>query len=603
MKFTTVMLNPTVGDLAGNVQLHKTSIFDKNKTSDLIIFPEMSITGYPLEDLVLRESFLIAAENAANELIQWINTYYPNTGVIFGFPRKCPGGIHNSAVLVYQGTTQFVDKVALPNYGPFDEKRVFVPGGEPWPVLFKGYKLGLMICEDCWNPLVSKSLHENGAVMLISINGSPFEMKKQQVRYDLIKDRVNETGLPFLYMNMTGGQDELVFDGGTIYWDGTTLQTSERFKENTFTFEVVLKNNSSHYVNGQLLAWVRDDGSFSHWFNTDWAEGQTRPISIGIDNFPNYVEDLSAPYQAMVLGLRDYMRKQKRKDGTPVFTEVVLGYSGGVDSGLVAAIACDAIGPDNVHLVRLPSKYSSEHSLTDAAKGALRLGAAIRTIPIEPVVESLRVAYCTATPCTPKINNKVKKWTTGLQGVSDENIQARARGTLLMAISNNEGPLLLTTGNKSENSVGYGTLYGDQAGGFNPIKDLYKTTVWALCRWRNNLSKADIDSMGMLGNETEVVPEEIINKPPSAELAPNQFDSNSLPEYNILDDLLKCMIEKELGDIEIIKLGYDEITVKRVRALLDGAEFKRRQAAPGVKITRKLHGRERRYPIVNAWHE
>jgi len=299
-----------------------------------------------------------------------------------------------------------------------------------------------------------------------------------------------------------------------------------------------------------------------------------------------------------VLGLRDYMRKQG-------FKTAVLGTSGGVDSGIVAAIAADAIGPENVHLVRLPSKFSSEGSLTDAANAAIRLGSPIRTIAIEPIVDALRLAYVGAQPATPTINDRIDEWRNGLTGVADENIQARARGNILMAISNQEGHLLLTTGNKSEVSVGYSTLYGDMAGGFNPIKDCYKTTVWDMCRWRNARDVDDLVKEGFLGREAIVVPEEIIVKPPSAELRPDQQDSDSLPPYEILDTILRHMIEDQMGILDIVDAldGYDPVMVSRVRFLLDRAEYKRRQSAPGVKITSKLHGRERRVPIINHYVE
>lgn len=592
-KFATVQFNPIVGDLEGNYQDHLSHIADAvAQGADLVIFPEMSLTGYPLEDLVLRRSFVEAVESYTQRLIRKIQNNYPTVGVIFGAPTfiHSRDAIHNSAIYVNNGGTQTIDKHELPNYGVFDEKRVFAAGGEPFPITFRGHQIGLMICEDCWFPTVSRSLHENGAVMLISINGSPFEMGKNVIRRQVVANRIKETGLPFMYVNMVGGQDELVFDGGTFYWDGATLQEAPHFKAGIFMMTVNLEAKSSHYYNGKLFATVADDGRFTGW--------NTPTNKITLDNYPIVnPTGIKEVYQAIHMGTKDYMRKQKSARGKPLFLSAVLGYSGGVDSGIVAAIACDALGAENVHLVRLPSKFSSAGSLTDAEDGAMRLGAPMRTIRIEPVVDALRQAYWGAQGGC----NFYTYRNSELTGVSDENIQARARGNILMAISNQEGHLLLTTGNKSEVSVGYSTLYGDMSGGYNPIKDAYKTTVWELCRWRNGLSQHELDEMGFLGRVGDVVPEAIISKPPSAELRPDQQDSDSLPEYPILDAMLKGMIELEKSLVELENDGFDPQTLIRIRNLVDNAEYKRRQAAPGVKLTSKIHGRDRRYPIVNAW--
>ena len=551
---------------------------------DLVIFPECALTGYPLEDLVLRESFMVAVSAQIEYINEIILTKKKGPAIIYGAPRKDKNGVRNMAFLVDPQASpkdnqykqiQTVTKTELPNYGVFDEKRVFVSGEQPFPVKWRGHSLGLMICEDCWFPRVSREMMDHGAQFLISINGSPFEVGKNIVRRDVIKKRVQETGLPFLYVNMVGAQDELVFDGGSFFYDGEE-QYFPTFEEGIFYLQTKISND---------LRWLNDKGELIRNSNDNgdnvWWSEKPSPL-IDINNFKNIeTTGLKDIYRACVLGTRDYVRKQG-------FKSVVLGYSGGVDSGLVAAIAVDAIGPENVHLVRLPSKYSSQHSLDDAAAGAERLGAEMRTISIEPVVQSLRDAYQT--------NGNI------LTGIADENVQARVRGNILMAISNQEKHLLLTTGNKSEVSVGYCTIYGDMSGGFNPIKDLYKTTVWELCRWRNKLERQEIMDYEFLGNNKEVVPEEIIAKPPSAELRPDQFDEQSLPAYPILDAILKGMIEEEKSVSEIsdvLNVPYD--IVMKIRNLVDRSEYKRRQSAPGIKITGKIHGRDRRYPIINSW--
>jgi len=563
IKIAVVHANPTVGDLDGNYQLILKSYFTADdQGADLVVMPECVLTGYPLEDLVLRASFIEAVNAKVSELVRAVKASGRKAALIFGSPLSdLSGCINNAAILVdpTTGKNIVVVKSELPNYGVFDEKRVFSRsehGNNSFE--WRGYRLGLMICEDAWFPTVSENLRDTGAAFLIAINGSPFEAGKTLKRQDVIRARVTETGLPFLYVNMLGGQDELVFDGGSYLVGKEGTQFAPRFVEGVGYFETDLTN-------------TRD------------------PVTMA-EGYVDDAEEIGEVYQACVLGLRDYMRKQG-------FQSVVLGYSGGVDSGLVAALAADAIGPQNVHLVRLPSKYSSQGSLDDAEAGSKRLGAPMRTIGIEGVVDALRDAYYYA------VDDATGEHTRqDLKGVADENIQARARGNILMAISNQEGHLLLTTGNKSEVSVGYSTLYGDMSGGFNPIKDCYKTMVWAMCRWRNELYIGEIRDYGFLGPEAQVVPEEIIAKPPSAELRPDQKDEDSLPPYAVLDDILMLMIEGEMSRAEIIALrGYAEEVVNRVRHLIDRAEYKRRQAAPGVKITSKIHGRDRRYPIVNSW--
>ncbi len=597
MKIAVLQLNPVVGDLEGNMAMLLAAYDEAAKGgAELVVAAECVLTGYPLEDLVLRESFVMAVVEKVSEVCQAVRASGHTATLIFGtpYPDAFEDGCNNVAILVDPLTEdrriQTVAKWELPNYGVFDEKRVFLRNRIPPHVLsWRGHEIGLMICEDGWFPAVSKELKDGGAKFLISINGSPFEVGKNVTRRQVIANRIKETGLPFLYVNMVGGQDELVFDGGSFLYDGNGVQEAPHFEEGVFFFETEIEKGTRYVQDDKLIAAIRDDGSFAFW-NTD-----PRPL-VTLDNYPTVeptgVGDI---YRACVVGLRDYMTKQG-------FKSAVLGYSGGVDSGIVAAIACDALGHENVLLVRLPSKFSSDGSLTDAEQGAKRLGAAMRTINIEPIVASLRHAYEASF-----VQNTPPDWKPGdtwprLTGTADENIQARARGNILMAISNQEGHILLTTGNKSEVSVGYSTLYGDMSGGFNPIKDCYKVTVWELCRWRNALTAGEIRNLGFKGVAAEVVPEAIIVKPPSAELRPDQKDEDSLPPYPVLDAILKAMVEEELSVFEIVeKLDLDLEVVQRIRRLLDNAEYKRRQAAPGVKISSKLHGRERRYPIVNKW--
>lgn len=586
LNFAVVQFNPTVGALEANIdrmfELYREAA---EQGTDLVIFPEMAVTGYPIEDLALSRGFVDAAIKANSMLMSRINEYTsaegaPSAAILFGslYPAKGSDDFLscNAALLfdpLNRGHTQYTLKRELPNYGVFDEKRVFFspPLDDIRPMEFRGIKLGVMICEDAWFPRVTKVLCDKGADVLISLNGSPFEVEKWRTRIDVVKARRSETRvmhnsangaeameLPFIYVNMVGGQDELVFDGGSFIVNANGVAQLPSFQEG-----ITYCSTPVFY--------------------------QRLPRNLNVTNVKGDVEEI---YAACVLGTRDYMRKQG-------FKSVVLGMSGGVDSGIVAAIAADAIGPKNVHLVRLPSKFSSDGSLIDSERANEKLGTQMRTIEIEPIVDALRLAYSRGIfeeARLPEIRT--------LTGVADENIQARARGNILMAISNQEGHLLLTTGNKSEVSVGYSTLYGDMAGGFNPIKDCYKTTVWDMCRYRNAMSADDLTMAGFMGREAIVVPEEIITKPPSAELRENQQDSDSLPPYEMLDAILRCMIENQMSILETItSTGATPEVVARVRGLLDRAEYKRRQSAPGVKITSKLHGRERRVPIINHYAE
>jgi NAD+ synthase len=438
-------------------------------------------------------------------------------------------------------------KHELPNYGVFDEKRVFSAGGLPEPVDFAGVKLGIMICEDMWLPAVTRRLASRGAEILIVPNGSPFELDKFDVRRRIALERVRESRLPLVYVNQIGGQDELAFDGGSFVMgaDGAVV--------------------------GQAPYW-RADLPVTRWQRD--AEGW-RCLDGSVNPEPQRLE---AVYQAMVLGLRDYVDKNR-------FPGVVLGLSGGVDSALTAAVAVDALGADRVHCVMLPSKYTSRESLDDAADCARRLGVRLDTVSIAPLVESaertLAALFAGRSP-----------------DITEENIQSRLRGLLLMALSNKFGSMVLTTGNKSEVSVGYATLYGDMCGGYSVLKDVYKVLVFDLSRWRNAHHP-----IGARGPAAAVIPDNIIAKPPTAELRPNQKDQDSLPPYDQLDAVLHELVENELPVADIVAMGYDRKLVTRVQNLLYSAEYKRRQASPGVKVTRRNFGRDRRYPITNRFRD
>ena len=433
----------------------------------------------------------------------------------------------------------------LPNYGVFDEKRVFDPGEMPGPVSFRDVRIGVPICEDIWQPAVVECLEENGAEMLLVPNGSPFETTKDDIRLNIAVERVVESGLPLAYVNQVGGQDELVFDGASF----------------------VLGRDRA--LRAQLPAWT-ESVAITRWERgADGMDCTGGPMAEGNGG-------LSDIYSAMMLGLRDYVNKN-------CFPGVVLGLSGGIDSALSAAVAVDALGPERVRCVMMPSPYTSQASLDDALEAVTALGASYETISIEPAMGAFGGMLASA------FGNRGEDTT-------EENIQARARGLTLMALSNKFGHMVLSTGNKSEMSVGYATLYGDMCGGYNVLKDVYKTTVFALSDWRNRNRPE-----GALGPAGRVVPQNIIDKPPSAELRPDQTDQDSLPPYDALDDILECLIEEELSVAEIAARGHGVETVERVWRMLDIAEYKRRQAPPGVKLTRRAFGRDRRYPIVNGY--
>ena len=545
LSIALAQLNPTVGDLPGNARRILAARAEAAaRGADLVVCPELSVSGYPPEDLVLKPFFLDKAAAA----VAAIADPTPDGGpaLLVGAPWRQDGAVYNAALLLDGGKVAAVRlKHDLPNYGVFDEKRVFVPGPLPGPVNFRGVRLGVMICEDMWTPDVAETLAESGAEILISPNGSPFETGKLDRRLNLATQRVVETGLPLIYVNQVGGQDELVFDGASF----------------ALGADRALASQAPAFAESLLLTrWSRDgDG----WV---CAEGAHYPPP----------DELAAIYQALMLGLRDYVNKNR-------FPGVILGLSGGIDSALSAAVAVDALGADRVHGVMMPSPYTSRDSLEDAAESAELLGCRIDTIPIIPAMEAfssmLAPAFAGRDP-----------------DITEENLQSRARGVVLMALSNKFGAMVLSTGNKSEVSVGYATLYGDMCGGYSVLKDVYKTTVYALSRWRNeNLPD------GARGPAGRVVPERVLTKAPTAELKPDQTDQDSLPPYDELDDILRCLVEEEMGVPDIVARGHAPATVDKVWRLLHVAEYKRRQACPGVKITSRLFGRDRRYPITNGF--
>jgi NAD+ synthase len=528
-------LNPTMGAVDANLQKARDAIA-KLPPVDIVLFPELYMAGYPPEDLVLRNSFVAACKTACEALAA---EFKDGPAILIGLPWREGKLLHNAVALLNGGKIETVRfKYDLPNYGVFDEKRVFQPGPAPGPVSIKGVRIGVPICEDIWTEETCETLAETGAEILLSPNGSPFERNKDDVRLNLVVARVTETGLPLAYVNQVGGQDELVFDGASFVLnaDRSLALQMPMFEE------AVAITTWNRKANG----WVMDKGE--------------------ITRLPEREEETWA---ACVLGLRDYVLKNR-------FPGIVLGLSGGIDSAVVAAMAVDALGKDKVHCVMLPYAYTSKDSLVDAEECARLLGIRYDIVPIKEPVEGFLSAL------QPLFAGKNRD-------VTEENVQSRSRGVILMAISNKFGAMVLTTGNKSEMSVGYATLYGDMNGGFNPIKDVYKTEVYRLAAWRNT--------------QTHVIPERIITKAPTAELRDNQKDQDSLPPYDVLDDILEGLVEREQPVVEIAARGHELALVKKIQHMLYVAEYKRRQAAPGVKITRRNFGRDRRYPITNGYRD
>ncbi len=541
-------LNPIVGDVAGNLDKARAALKHAAADgADVLVFPELFMSGYPPEDLVMKDAFLRACKEAVEALAQEVTADGP--AVLITSPWRDEAGQRINAVLALDnGQIEAVRaKVHLPNYGVFDEVRVFEPGPMPGPIAVRGVRLGVPICEDIWFDDVVECLTETGAEMIVVPNGSPWDRQKLDRRFAVAAARAAEAQLPLVYVNQVGGQDELVFDGGSF-----VLTKNGRMVQGLPYWEEAVA----------IATLTRGEDGFV-------------PVTADVPTPP---EGLGAVYQAMMLGLRDYVEKNR-------FPGVVLGLSGGIDSALTAAVAVDALGADRVRTVMMPYRYTSSESLTDAEQCAKALGVNCSSIAIEPAVKGF-------------MDMLEDQFSGTNQDTTEENLQSRSRGLTLMALSNKFGDMVLTTGNKSEVSVGYATLYGDMVGGYNVLKDVYKTEVFALCRWRNeNLP------LGAKGPAGEVIPDNIIVKPPTAELREDQKDEDSLPPYDVLDDILDRLVEKEQSVAEIIKAGHDVDTVMRIEHLLYIAEYKRRQAAPGVKISPRNFGRDRRYPITNGFRD
>src|SRR6476659_6824383 len=540
LRIAFAQMNPRVGDLEGNAAA-MLEMRRRAQGADLLLCPELQLIGYPPEDLVLKPEFVRRAHECTDQLVA--ATTEPGPAILIGAPVAENGVVYNAMILADGGKVLARTlKRELPNYGTFDEKRIFAPGPLPEPIEFKDVKIGVPICEDIWQEIVCAHLAEAGAEILLVPNGSPYELDKDNIRYRLVRSRALQTGLAIAYLNRVGGQDELVFDGSSfvIHPDG------ERVVQLCDWEEALL-----------ITDWAR---------TSDGWRCMTRE-SHALDMFP---EDV---YRAMMVGLHDYVERNG-------FPGVILGLSGGIDSALSAAVAVDALGPDKVRGVMLPSKYTSQESLEDAKECARLLGCRHDVIPISPGVKAFDEML-------PKMS-----------GLASENVQARLRMVALMNESNSGGEMLLTTGNKSEMSVGYATLYGDMAGGYSVLKDAYKTTVFALSRWRN----ANRPEHG-LGPDGPVMPARVITKPPSAELRPDQKDEDSLPPYAVLDRILEGLVDKEMSVTEVANAtGEDIALVADIERKLLRAEYKRRQAPPGVKIGTRNFGRDRRYPITNAFH-
>jgi NAD+ synthase (glutamine-hydrolysing) len=546
LRVALAQINPTVGDLAGNAGLIADSVKSAQAHgSNLIVFPEMIVTGYPVEDLALRPSFQAASIKAVEEIAAGI------TGDLVAVVGYLDNGPKNAVAIIHDGKikARYV-KRHLPNYGVFDEFRNFVAGDQNLVVRIHGVDVAVAICEDIWHSL--DSIAERTPGLLVVPNGSPFERNKDDVRLALVQKRAKEIGAPIAYVNMTGGQDDLVFDGDTIVVgkDGGVLARTAQFDDQLIVVDIECAEGSS-----------RPDVIISEE-QTSHADSAAPAVATRLSNEAEM-------WQALVMGLRDYVGKNG-------FRSVVLGLSGGIDSALVAAIAIDALGAKRVNGVAMPSKYSSTHSVEDAQALVDATGIHFRTTPIAPMVDAY-LANLT------------------LKGLAEENLQARVRGTTLMGISNQEGHLVLATGNKSELAVGYSTLYGDAVGGFAPIKDIYKTDVWALARYRN--------AVAIEQGQTPPIPERSITKEPSAELRPDQKDSDSLPDYPLLDRVLRAYVDEDHGYEALLAAGFDPELVRRVISLVDKAEYKRRQYPPGTKVSARAFGKDRRLPMTSGWNE
>ena len=552
LRLALAQVNPTVGDLAGNAALViKRAQAAHAAGAQIAIFPEMVLTGYPVEDLALRPSFQAASKSALESLARQIN---PEIVSIVGYLDHLDGRPQNMVAVIAGGEVRarYV-KCHLPNYGVFDEYRNFVAGDSTLVVRIHGVDVGIAICEDLWiDGGITAELAMRKPGLVIVPNGSPFERAKDDVRLELVTRRARQLGAPLAYVNMTGGQDDLVFDGVSIVVDkaGALIARAPQFEDGMMLVDVEVATTTS-----------KPDVIISE-----------DPVEIAKPLIPGIAQRLGAEEQmwkAIVVGLRDYVAKNG-------FTSVLLGLSGGIDSAVVAALAVDALGPEQVHAVAMPSKYSSEHSIADAQAMASATGLGFRVIEIQKMVDAF--------------TGQVE-----LTGLAEENVQARVRGTTLMGLSNQHGHLVLATGNKSELACGYSTLYGDAVGGYAPIKDIYKTDVWALARWRNRVA--------IKAGEVAPIPENSITKEPSAELRPDQKDSDSLPEYELLDRVLKAYVDEDLGHDALIAAGFDKELVIRVIGMVDRAEYKRRQYPPGTKVSQRAFGKDRRLPMTSKWRE
>lgn len=544
LKIALAQLNPIVGDVKGNI-IKLIDIRNNLKDEvDIIVAPELYVTGYPIDDLVLRNDFLELVENEINILAKITND--GKAAIVLGAPRKEKNSIRNSVFVLDDGKiTSFRDKHNLPNSGVFDEQRIFSPGALSGPVKIRNVLIGLPICEDIWTENVIECLCETGAEIILSINASPYSLKKHDQRMSVAVSRVIESKIPLIYLNRVGGQDELVFDGASfcLSHEGELSVQLKDFQEEILEIDLTKLNNN----------WI--------------CKGKINSIS----------SNLEALYKSLVVSVRDYVRNNG-------FPGVVLGMSGGIDSALVAAIATDALGPQRVRAVMMPSPYTSQESLEDAKLASSNLGVDYSYLDIKngmDVIDNILLGF---------EGDKVEP------GITEENIQSRLRGLLLMAISNKYGSMVLATGNKSEYAVGYATLYGDMCGGFAVIKDVWKTDVFRLCEWRNSNKSSEF-----LGPNGTVIPERIISKPPSAELREDQKDTDSLPEYDILDTILRKLVEDNLSLEKIVKEGFDVKDVKKITMLLSKSEYKRFQSAPGPKVTEKAFGRDRRYPLTSGF--
>jgi NAD+ synthase (glutamine-hydrolysing) len=531
LKIALAQINFLVGNIAANVNnIIEAAVYARDQlNADIVVFPELTITGYPAEDLLLRDDFIAEANNAVYQLVDRV----PGIALVVGFPERDDNKLYNSAVVLHQGVMlACYRKQALPNYGVFDEQRYFTAGNQPCVFEFNGAFIGLTICEDVWKSGIIDATKQAGAELLLTLNASPFNSGKIHQRETIICQQVKAAQIPLVYVNQVGGQDELIFDGASFVADsqGNIVFRADEFKEQISVIEF--------------------DGN--------------NPVTNTCAPLYN---EISSEYQALVLGIKDYVRKNG-------FKGAILGLSGGIDSALVLALAVDALGPDKVEAVLMPSRYTQTMSIEDAILEADALSVKYHIIPIEPAVNAFTGMLAEVFAGTTK-------------DTTEENIQARCRGVVLMAISNKQGKLLLTTGNKSEMSVGYATLYGDMAGGFAPIKDVPKLLVYQLSRYRNT--------------QSEVIPERVISRPPSAELAPDQIDADSLPPYEVLDPILERYVELDQSAEEIIAAGFRREDVARAINLVDRNEYKRRQSPPGIRITSRAFGRDRRYPITSGY--